>query len=144
MTESKYWFDIDGKKVADHEAMAAHFLEENILFLSSRKYVCGEKDDVISKNATLLLFLNCNDVFVWGYADAEGVSYDELPELFKMYEANTDCGPTQWVCIKRNQKPQAPMVKYLKEKNGWNEVMEALPENKYDAYCKEKFGKSDA
>ena len=39
MTDSKYWFDIDGKKVADYEAMAAHFLEENILFLNSRKYV---------------------------------------------------------------------------------------------------------
>ena len=66
MNHSKYWFDIDGKKVADHEAMVAHFLEENIFFLSSRKYVCREKGDVISKNATLLLFLNCNDVFAWG------------------------------------------------------------------------------
>ena len=144
MTDSKYWFDIDGKKVADHEAMAAHFLEENILFLNSRKYVCGEKDDTISKNETLLLFLNCNDVFVWGYADAEGVSYDELPELFALYESNPKCGTIQWVCMKRNQKPQAPIVKYMKENNGWNEVMESLPENKYDAYCKDKFGKSDA
>ena len=144
MTESKYWFDIDGKLVPDEEAMVAHLLEENILFVNARRYVSNEKTNELSKNETLVLFLNCNDVFAWAYSDAEDVSYDELPELFKMYEANTDCGPTQWVCIKRNQKPQAPMVKYLKENDGWNEVMEALPENKYDVYCREKYGKSDA
>jgi hypothetical protein len=144
MNESKYWFDIDGKKVADHEAMAAHFLEENILFLSSHKYVCGEPDDMISKSETLILHLNCSDVFAWAFADGENVSYDELPELFALYESNPKCGTIQWVCMKRNQKPQAPIVKYMKENNGWNEVMEALPENKYDAYCREKYGKSDA
>ena len=141
MNESKYWFDINGKKEPDHEAMAAHLLEENILFVNSRKYVI---EDAISKNETLILHLNCNDVFAWAYADGEDVSYNELPELFKMYEANRDCGPTQWVCIKRNQKPQAPIVKYMKENNGWNEIMEALPENKYEAYYKKKFSKSDA
>ena len=144
MTESKYWFDIDGKKVPDHEAMVAHLLEENVLFLSSHKYVCGENDDLISKTETLILHLNCSDVFAWAFSDGEDVSYDELPELFALYESNPKCGTIQWVCMKRNQKPQAPMVKYMKENNGWNEVMEALPENKYDAYCKEKFGKSDA
>ena len=84
MNESKYWFDINGEKEPDHEAMAAHLLEENILFVSSRKYVI---EDTISKNETLILHLNCNDVFAWAYADGEDVSYNELPELFKMYEA---------------------------------------------------------
>jgi hypothetical protein len=32
----------------------------------------------------------------------------------------------------------------MKENNGWNEVMEALPENRYDALYKEYNGKSDA
>lgn len=143
-TESKYWFDIDGKKVPDHEAMVAHLLEENVLFVNARRYVSNEKTNELSKNETLVLFLNCNDVFAWGCADAEDVSYSELPELFKLYEADDKCGTIQWVCIKRNQKPQAPIVKYMKENNGWNEVMEALPENRYDALYKEYNGKSDA
>jgi len=132
MTHSKYWFDIDGKLVPDEEAMVAHLLEENILFVNSRRYVSDEKTNELSKNETLVLFLNCGDVFAWAYADAEDVSYDELPELFKMYEANPDCGPTQWVCIKRNQKPQTPIVKWMKEKNGWNDTLEKLPENRYE------------
>ena len=141
--DSKYWFDINGSLVADHEAMAAHFLEENILFVNSRRYICDEEKEELSKDETLVLFLNCNDVFAWGCADAECVSYNELPELFKLYEANKDCGCIQWVCIKRNEKPQAPIIKYMKEKNGWNDVMESLPENKYDAYCRENRSKSN-
>lgn len=144
MTESKYWFDIDGKKVPDHEAMVAHLLEENVLFVNGRRYVSNEKTNELSKNETLVLFLNCNDVFAWACADAEDVSYDELPELFRLYEVNSYCGPTQWVCVKRNQKPQKLIIDWLKLKNGWNEVMEALPENRYDALYKEYNGKSDA
>jgi hypothetical protein len=30
------------------------------------------------------------------------------------------------------------MEKWLKENNGWNETLEALPENEYEIYLKEK------
>lgn len=138
MQHSKYWFDIDGKLVPDEQAMVAHLLEEDVLFVNSRRYIADDKTNEIGPE-TLILFVNCSDVFVWACSDAECVSCDELPELFRLYEANPQCGPIQWVCIKRNEKPQAPMVKYLKEHNGWNDILEKLPDNKYDTLCNERY-----
>ena len=70
--------------------MVAKLLDENMLFVNGREYVCvdGKK-----KEETLVLFLNCNDSFVPA-ADAESLSLEELPKLFSLYEKKGDvCSP---------------------------------------------------
>lgn len=42
--------------------------------------------------------------------------------------------------MKRNEKPQAPLVEYMKELNKWDDVMENLPKNKYDELINKKEG----
>ncbi len=41
----------------------------------------------------------------------------------------------KWICIKRNQKPQKPIVDSMKRLGVWDETMEVLPLNKYDQAC---------
>lgn len=133
-----YWYDINGKKEPDENSMLAKLLDENILFANSFAYAYS---DGVLRGRTITLFVLCNDVFAWATADAEDITIEELPQLFEMYEKNPKCASTQWVCVKRNEKPQEPMIKWLKENNGWNETLEALPENNYDKFLKEKYNK---
>ena len=86
----KYWYTVDGKTYPDESSMVAKLLDENMLFVNGREYVCvdGKK-----KEETLVLFLNCNDSFVPA-ADAESLSLEELPKLFSLYEKKGDvCSP---------------------------------------------------
>lgn len=138
----EYYFDIDGKKVPNEESMLARLLDDDVLFCNSRKYLCA--DDKTVRDETIVLFILANDVFVWGCADAEDITTEELPQLFDLHVANPKCGSIQWCCIKRNEKPQEPIVEYLKENGGWNETLESLPENRYDTYLREKHEKEKA
>ena len=60
--DSKYWFDIDGKKVPNDEAMLSKLLDENILFCNSRVYVDPHSKERAEE--TIVLFILINDVFV--------------------------------------------------------------------------------
>ena len=91
-------------------------LDDDVLFCNSRKYI--DLDGKIICEETIVIFLNCNDVFA-GCADAESITLKELPELFKLIEDNEECGVIQWVCTKRNQYPHQRMIDYLKKHNGF-------------------------
>ena len=83
------------------------------------------------KDGRLVLYMNCNDVFAWACADGEPLEYSEI-EAF--YRASRDkWGSTKWVCVKRNQQPQPPIVRDMKKEGAWDDVMEALPANTMDA-----------
>ena len=133
----QYFFDINGEIVPNETDILAKLLDDGVLFcnnftiISDRKN-SDDKPEIIGK--TITLFVNCNDVFAWGFADSEDVVETDLKSLFELHMQNPKCGSTQWVCIKRNEKPQRPVIKWMKENNGWNETLEALPNNKYDEY----------
>lgn len=124
------WFD---------GSMAAGILLMNsVLFVNQRKYV--EIDGTIA-GSTTVIFAICNDVFMWGCADAEAILNDELKPLFMMWHENNTWGPVRWICIKRNEKPQGPIVRDMKAAGVWDDVLEALPENYVDAAARAKAGK---
>ena len=127
--ERKYWYEIQGKRIPDESAMVTKLLDENVLTLGCDIVV---ENNNSTKHKTLTLFVNCNDVFSWGCCDAEPVTFEELVNLFELYEKNPECGPTQWVCIKRNEQPQLPVVDWLKAHNGWTPELDNLPKNNYD------------
>lgn len=82
-----YYYDIDGKKVADEESMAAFLLDEDVLFLGQ-------------ENGVACLFVNINDYFCPA-ADGEDVGLNDLPKLFDLYVEKGYKGITQFVAEKR-------------------------------------------
>jgi len=86
----------------------------------------------------------CSDIFAWGCADAECVTDEELPDLYAAWKADNKWGAAKWCCLKRNQKPQAPVERDMRADGAWDEAMEALPENRYDAARREYHAKKAA
>lgn len=129
MIERDYYFDIDGKKFPNEEAMAAWLLDNGCLFLNSRKYVDNWKGKEETQPETLVMFLNCNDVFAWACADACEVTSDELPRLFDMARADEKYGAIKWACIKRNLQPQKPLKDKMIKDGVWTEELDKLPPN---------------
>lgn len=79
------------------------------------------------------LWVLCNDMFAWALADLEELPLSEVPILWAMWYADPKWGDIKWCCIRRNEQPQNPVVEMMKEAGSWDETMEALPENQYDA-----------
>ncbi len=100
-------------------------------------------EDGKSDGHTIVLFVLCNDIFAWGCADAEDLSLDEVEGVYKMWIKDKIWGPTKWSCLKRKEKPQDPVQKHMKRDGSWDEAMEALPENHYDAILKEEYDKKN-
>ena len=120
----------------DEELALSVLLKDGILFFNERDYhFKGEKS-----GTTTVLFVICNDIFSWGCADAEDLPNNQIKSLYEYHLKDKTWGSTKWCCIKRNEKPQAPCVKMMKEDESWDGVMESLPENNYDKLCKEEYG----
>jgi len=139
VSDRKYWFDIDGKKIPNEESMLAKLLDEGPLFCNSRTYL--DLDDKTPKEETIVVFYNCNDVFVPA-ADAISLTLSELPDLFEKYEKMGDDGCLLWLCVKQNEQPRERIITKLKERGTWSETFENLPENIYDKKNREIYPKN--
>jgi hypothetical protein len=62
----------------------------------------------------------CNDVFLWGCADAENIEYEEWDTLFEYYTKDPDWGPAMWVITKRRQMPQYPVYRDIQKAGIWD------------------------
>ncbi len=122
-----YWDIVRGKKEPNIDAMISKLIDTGTIFIRSN-------DNVIQ------IFVYCSDVFAWGYSDCQKIKYEEIPDLFSRHEKNPNL-IYEWVCIARNEKPQEPMIKWLKETDAWTPTMEALPDNLYDKLLKEDLAK---
>lgn len=117
----------DGEVVPMEERILARLLGDDVLFSNERDYYYdGEPEGKI-----VVLFVNCNDLFAWGCADAEDLPYEQLGPLLRMHMAGK-WGSDKWCCKQRNERPQKPVEKRMREDGAWDEMMEALPPNKYD------------
>lgn len=112
----------------EEEKALARLLAEDIVFLNSFWW----EDDwpEVAKKMTSLN-VNCNDVFMWGCADAESLEYSEIQPLYDMWAKDPVWGAAKWCAIKRNLQPQPPVVAGMKECGSWDDVMEKLPPNPY-------------
>lgn len=128
----EYWFEYaDGSRIANEEAMVAKLLDEDILFLNTRQFICPHNPD--RKERTIVLFVLCNDVFAWACSDAECITAEEIPDLFELYQKYGDWGAVIWVCKRRGMRPQKPMAEKMKEKGVWPEkIMSQLKSNIQD------------
>ena len=143
--------DDGSERVFFDEARAlAMLLVENVCFINTRAYVeitwPGDKETDRPKirDDTIVVFMNCNDVFAWACADAESISTagdevedNELYDLTRLHLEHRTWGSTKWICLKRNEKPQRPMADAMRKAGYWDEEMEALPDNNYDRLMRE-------
>lgn len=129
----------DSGSFFDVEQAIAQLLLEEILFANGRPYAMSKGEP--SSGETIVLFVNCSDVFVWGCADGEDLPYEEIEPLYRLVLAHGHAGKEKWCCMRRNTKPQACVARDMKAAGAWDDKMEALPENAYDKYCQEQVAK---
>lgn len=114
----------------EEEKALARLLAEDVIFLNSHFWEESWPEDARKKTS---LNVNCNDIFAWGCADAEGLDYAEIKALYDCWLANPTWGAAKWCAIKRNQKPQPPVIRAMKAAGAWDEAMEILGDNTQDA-----------
>ena len=101
----------------DYDRMIIELLMHEELFSGT----CG--------NGRLFLLVNCNDIFTWGSSDCEDIDRNDVPVLYDMWKTDHVWGSAKWCALKRQQRPQEPVVKRMKEAGVWDEQMEALGKN---------------
>lgn len=121
------FFELDGEEYCMKELALARMLQADILFCNTGYFGEGEM-----REQTVVLFVNCNDLFAWGCADAEPVREDEIGDLYKAWQSGK-YGVDKWCCKRRKQQPQGPMEKLIRAAGEWDAEMEALPANTQDA-----------
>ena len=107
----------------------AKLLVDGILFVGDSDSGPFFETDKPREDATICVYLNCNDLFAWGCADYELVTTFELRELYKMHIEDPEWGSVKWASKKRNLQPLKPVVKQMKEAGVWCSLMESLPTN---------------
>jgi len=134
-----FWTDSNGVEHCDIEAALAILLREEVLFANARRYWSPEweadpdnpgkmRDSGRGEMAgpTIVLFVNCNDVFGWGCADAEPLPYDEVGNLYRAWSSGP-WGVARWCCLRRRQRPQERVEASMRQAGVWDEAVEALP-----------------
>lgn len=114
-----------------HEHIVGWLLLSNRAFLNNSiidKQFWEEDDEPME---TSIIFISCNDVFAWACADGEPATCDDIEKLYVELRKDEQWGDVVWVCKKRNQKPQSPIIKDMKKDGVWTKEMEELRDNDY-------------
>lgn len=123
----------------DEDKMIAHMLLGGDLWTREASATINKGSPYeCSHDESTCVYVNCNDLFAWGCADAEPLPHDEVVPLFMLWHENARWGSTKWCCFRRNEQPQAPIARDMKAAGVWCGRMEALPENEYDRICRER------
>lgn len=138
--EDPMFYEIDGKEYCREEQCLAQLLIDEVLFCNERETVerpykvvdgklLNDEDNhtIEVEESTTILFVNCNDLFYWGTADAERLPNSEIGRLYKMHMADKKHGSSKWCCFRRGLRPQVPIVEMMKKDGVWDEAMELLP-----------------
>ena len=99
------------------ENMLAVLLINEVVFINDHWW---EKDWSEDAKKSPSINVVCNDTFGWACADAEEIIHSEIPELYEMWEKDSDFGPLVWCCKKRQQKPIKPIYDQIQKNGIWN------------------------
>jgi len=58
--------------------------------------------------------------------------------LYKAWHSDKKWGVDKWCCVKRNEKPQKPIVLAMKNEGSWDDAMDNLPDNVTDLMVKKQ------
>ena len=111
-----------GKLYPCIDNMLALLLLKEVVFLNSH---WREKEWPEKAREQPAICASCNDVFSWGLADSEVVSYYEIETVFEHWLKDPKWGTAVW-CIKKREKLPQPSVYFEIQKGGiWD--LEKLP-----------------
>jgi hypothetical protein len=122
--------DGEEKTWTDESAMLGHLLLNEVVWCRDAGYVLNAGTLHEYKASGTIVLVNVSDVFMWGCADAEDLSHEDIEPLFLMWDKDGFFGVVRWVCKKRNEKPQWPIVRDMRKKGCWDEEMQSLPDNR--------------
>ena len=110
---NRKWPDKPEKEmVFEGELAVAHLLINDVIFLNSHHY---EKEWTEEARKSTALLVNCNDVFAWGCADAEEISFEEVESMYRIWKDNPTYGAALWCMIKRREMPQGPVADAMRK-----------------------------
>lgn len=134
--------------VFEQEDALALLLINEVVFLNSHHW---EDDWPVEARKAISINVNCNDVFVWGCADAETLPYGEIQALYDMWAKDPREGGNVWCIIRRKQLPQRPVAEAIRKAGIWDlgamaaehgllpnhydGISNVLARRKYDTYC---------
>ena len=106
-----------GKEEFNTGAALTVLLLQQKVFVNARWY-----EDKWPEDAKKMISINvlCNDVFEWACADAEGLQYNELKDLFDHYEKDPQWGTAIWCIKKRGGLPQKPVYDAIQAAGIWD------------------------
>jgi len=110
-------WEIDGNKEFEQELALSVLLMERIVFINNFWW---KKDWNEEQKKMFSININCSDVFAWGAADAEELSFDELEMFFNYYKKDKYWGSAVWCIIKRGYLPQKPVYEAIQKEGIWN------------------------
>lgn len=123
------WKAVLARDWEDIEHKLAHLLLEDVIFCNNGWWF--EKEGKPWQKDYISHHVNCNDVFGWGCADSEDVTYSEINELYHdFWQKDPVWGPAAWCIKKRRRLPQPPVAKRMREAGIWN--LEELVKGKPD------------
>ncbi len=107
----------DNEPEMEGEMALAVLLLDRIVFLNACWWKKTWPEDAKKMTA---LFVNCNDVFAWGSADAEELPYEELDNLYECYHLDKSWGPAVWCIKQRGYMPQEPVYDAIQALGIWD------------------------
>ncbi len=122
--EDRLFFTLsDGKEYCNDELALSILLKDDVLFANAFDYSYGK--GVIAGH-TVVLFVCCNDVFEWGFADSETFSTKDIGPLVKSHLRDKRWGAQKWAILHRQYRPQPPVEKAMREAGVWDDDLEKL------------------
>lgn len=109
----------------ENDKALARLIAEEVIHINSYWWK-SDLPEHVRKLTTLRV--GCSDIFAWGCSDSEELEYKEIRSLYDMWHADRTWGAAKWCAIKRNQKPQDPVLDSMKKAGSWDSTMEALGE----------------
>lgn len=119
--------ELDGKRPdADQDDFNVSYAVAELL-LDERMFV-----NTHQKDETLVVYVLCNDVFMWGCADAEAITTLDIEPLWRAWRAHPRYGSDAFCCKHRGVQPQPPLKNLMQAAGCWDAELEALPPNPAD------------
>jgi hypothetical protein len=111
----------------DPEHKLAHLLIEGEMFCNDGWWLI--KEGKPWQEGYITHHVNCNDVFAWGCADSEDITYDKVGELYEMWKKDPIYGTAAWCIRKRKMMPQKPVEEAMRKAGIWDleELIKGTP-----------------
>jgi hypothetical protein len=101
----------DKEVVFEKEKAVALLLINDVIFLNTNHW---EKDWPEEARKATAILVNCNDIFAWGCADAERISFYDIKKLYDLWKQYPVWGPALWCMIQRREMPQDPVAESMR------------------------------